>query len=151
MFFIIGVCLVSVWCLFVSIGTGIILTHSSCSSLRIAGMLVADGGRGLTKGLAAWGGHQLEFMPFHQAKGQGHTRLPFISSSSSSVSGSPVTGSEPFCCMNLMTSLFSNTCLETGESTGSSGTSLQTADRDKVTKKGGGTRCPATYWSKSVP
>ena len=32
--------------------TSSFLTHSSCSSFRIAGILVAEGGRGLIKGLA---------------------------------------------------------------------------------------------------
>ena len=40
-------------------------------------------------------------------------------------------GSVPFCWMYFTSSRFSNTCLETGDSTGSSGTSLQTECVDR--------------------
>ena len=125
-------------------------THSSWSSLRMAGILVAEGGLGLASGftewvqikavqkalvliinnspfinvplsLLVWTGESLYWIP------PSILSKPLISSSCSSARGSPVMGSVPFSRRYFVTRRRSNTWLETGESTGSSGTSLQTA------------------------
>ncbi len=103
-------------------------THSSCSSFKMAGILVADGGRGLTSGLAAQKNCRCALI---RSTPSSHVcpsllHLPLISNSWSSVSGSPFIGSVPFSWMYLTINLRSNTLFETGERTGSSGISLQT-------------------------
>ena len=75
---------------------------------------MADGGRGLTRGDAKTNSNC------------GITcwdALLLIASSCSSAKGSPLMGSVPFSSMNFTISLLSNTWLETGDNTGSSGTS----------------------------
>ena len=97
----------------------------------MAGILVADGGRGFTRGSAA--GQRSRQILLHIAYTV-QQNLPLTVTSCSRASGSPLTGSVPLSCTHLVMSLRSKTRPEAGDTTGSSGTSWQTEterDRDK--------------------
>ena len=82
--------------------------YQTCRDFKIAGMEVADGGFGLTRG------------------------EHLISISCSSESGSLLIGSTPFSATNFSISLLSYTWPETGDTTGFSGTSLEIAQINDV-------------------
>lgn len=103
-------------------------SHSSCSIFKIAGMLVAVGGRGLTI-VCPESKFQIIKRKLPLAKKTpniGKNILPLISTNCSKVSGCPLIGSAPFSLMYFSTNLFSKTAPLAGETTGCSGTSLLT-------------------------
>lgn len=116
-------------------------THSSWSDLRMAGILVADGGFGFVTGVAikkkcifnlvniniSLKLLQLEALQRCQIRKNIEPKhiqyLLLISTIISSANGSPVIGSVPCSAKYLSINRFSNTCFDTNDNTGCSGTS----------------------------
>ncbi len=83
------------------------LTHSSCSSFKMAGILVADGGRAFTIGSTVHGkkrtfikkirNNQITSFTKYDTKYQLMALAPLISSNWSSLRDSPLIGSFPVC------------------------------------------------------